>query len=64
MKKILLYLLLLVGALTFLYPFIWMLGASLASEEQLRDLALFPSEPHLRQLRRDGGSNSDLAGAV
>ena len=45
MRKAIVYVLLLIGALSFLYPFVWMLGASLATEEQLRDLALFPSEP-------------------
>ena len=43
LKKIILYLLLLAGALMFLYPFIWMLSASLAPENELSNLILFPS---------------------
>ena len=47
MRKFLLYALLTVGALTFLYPFVWMVSASLASAEDLRTLTLLPAEPTL-----------------
>jgi len=43
MKKILLYLALVIGALTFIYPFIWMVSASLSPENEIGDLTLFPS---------------------
>lgn len=43
MKKILLYLALVIGALTFIYPFIWMVSASLSPESEIGDLTLFPS---------------------
>ncbi len=42
-KKAIFYLLLLMGALLFMYPFIWMLSASLAPEMELGDLVLLPS---------------------
>lgn len=42
-KKILLYLLLTVAALTFLYPFYWMLIASLAPAKDLNNLSMLPS---------------------
>jgi len=43
MKKAVLYLLLLFGALIFMYPFIWMLSASLAPETELGKLTFLPS---------------------
>jgi multiple sugar transport system permease protein len=43
-KKILLYAALLIGAVTFVYPFYWMITASIASEKEISDLILFPSE--------------------
>ncbi|MFH1195692.1 MAG: carbohydrate ABC transporter permease [bacterium] len=44
MKKILFYILLTAGAVSFLYPFIWMLGASLSPENEISGLFLFPSK--------------------
>ena len=49
--RVLVYGLLAVGALTFVYPFLWMLGASLATEDQLRGLVLFPAAPTLDNYR-------------
>jgi len=43
MKKVLLYLGLMLGALTFIYPFIWMVSASLSPESEIGNLSLFPS---------------------
>lgn len=48
MKKWLIYIGLTAGALTFLYPFIWMLMASLAPEQEIATLNLFPSEFSLK----------------
>ena len=42
-KKILIYSFLLVASLTFLYPFYWMIIASLAPEKEIGSLLLFPS---------------------
>ena len=44
MKKWLIYIGLTAGALTFLYPFFWMIMASLAPEQEISTLNLFPSE--------------------
>ncbi|SDK72525.1 multiple sugar transport system permease protein [Catalinimonas alkaloidigena] len=43
MKKWLLYLILTLAALTFLYPFVWMVSASLTPERDIGSLVLFPS---------------------
>ena len=43
MKKILLYIALVLGALTFIYPFVWMVSASLSPESEIGGLTLFPS---------------------
>ncbi len=42
MKKIVLYSTLVVGALAFIYPFYWMVMASLVPENQIENLTLFP----------------------
>lgn len=42
MKRITLYLILTVAAFIFLYPFIWMVSASLSSENGIRDLQFLP----------------------
>ena len=44
MKKWLIYIGLTLGAITFLYPFLWMISASLAPENEIATLNLFPSE--------------------
>ncbi len=43
MKKILFYIFLIISALAFLYPFIWMISASVAPENEIGSLTLFPS---------------------
>jgi len=43
MRKIIFYILLTLGALLFIYPFVWMISASLAPEGELSGLTLFPS---------------------
>ncbi|MBU1098064.1 MAG: sugar ABC transporter permease [Ignavibacteriae bacterium HGW-Ignavibacteriae-2] len=43
MKKVIFYLLLITGALIFIYPFVWMISASLAPENEISNLTLFPS---------------------
>ena len=42
-KKVLFYLLLIAGAILFVYPFIWMISASFAPENEIGSLTLFPS---------------------
>ncbi|MGE5679402.1 MAG: carbohydrate ABC transporter permease [Bacillota bacterium] len=42
MKKFIIYIVLIAGAIIFLYPFIWMLMASLAPEREMGSLVLFP----------------------
>ena len=42
MKKLILYLLLFLAAIAFLYPFIWMVSASLSEERSIKDLVLLP----------------------
>jgi multiple sugar transport system permease protein len=44
-RRILIYLLLTLAALTFIYPFIWMIGASLAPMHELGKMTLFPAHP-------------------
>ena len=43
-KKIIVYLVLSIAALSFIYPFIWMLMASLSPEKDIGSLILFPTE--------------------
>ena len=45
MKKSLVYLLLILFAGSFIYPFIWMISASLASMNDISNLTLFPRHP-------------------
>jgi ABC-type glycerol-3-phosphate transport system permease component len=44
-KKLLLYAALTAAALSFIYPFIWMIGASFASMNELGTMSLFPKNP-------------------
>jgi ABC-type glycerol-3-phosphate transport system permease component len=44
LKKILLYTILTAAALSFIYPFIWMIMASFSPEQEINKLILFPSE--------------------
>lgn len=43
MKKLLFYIFLVLGALIFIYPFIWMISASLAPENEISRLTFLPS---------------------
>ncbi len=43
MKRLFLHIFLILGAIVFLYPFLWMLSASLAPEQEITRLTLFPS---------------------
>lgn len=45
LQKILVYLALTAAALTFIYPFIWMIGASLAPEYELGKMTVWPENP-------------------
>lgn len=44
MKKITLYIVLIIGAIIFMYPFVWMVSATLAPESEIGTLVLLPSE--------------------
>ena len=46
-KKILMYLALTVAAISFIYPFIWMIGASLAPLHEVGNMTLWPAHPSL-----------------
>lgn len=50
-KKTLLYLALTVAAISFIYPFIWMIGASLSPMHELGSMTLFPDHPGLDNFR-------------
>ena len=43
--KVLMYAVLLIAAISFIYPFIWMIGASLAPMNEIGTMNLFPSHP-------------------
>ena len=40
-----------VAALSFIYPFIWMIGASLAPENEIGNMTLFPQHPTLNNFK-------------
>jgi ABC-type glycerol-3-phosphate transport system permease component len=44
-KKILLYTALSIAALSFIYPFLWMIGASFAPMQEIGSMTLWPSHP-------------------
>jgi ABC-type glycerol-3-phosphate transport system permease component len=44
-QKILIYVILGVAALTFIYPFLWMIGASFASMQEIGKMSLWPAHP-------------------
>jgi len=44
-QKILIYVILGIAALTFIYPFLWMIGASFASMQEIGTMALWPAQP-------------------
>jgi ABC-type glycerol-3-phosphate transport system permease component len=45
--KLFMYAALSIAALSFIYPFIWMIGASLAPEHEIGNMTLFPKHPTL-----------------
>ena len=47
MKKTFIYLILILGSVVFVYPFIWMLSASLSPESAISNLVLFPTSASL-----------------
>lgn len=50
-KKALLYLALTIAALSFIYPFVWMLGASLSPESEIGKMNLWPAHPTLANFK-------------
>jgi ABC-type glycerol-3-phosphate transport system permease component len=51
-KKILMYLALTVAALSFVYPFLWMIGASLAPAQEVSQMTLWPAHPGWGNFRK------------
>lgn len=51
MKRVLLYLLLIAGALLFLYPFVWMLAATFKPETEIAGFNLIPHDATLESYR-------------
>jgi ABC-type glycerol-3-phosphate transport system permease component len=51
LKKFLLYAALSIAALTFIYPFIWMIGASLAPAHEIGTMTLMPAHPGLQNFK-------------
>lgn len=43
MKRLIIYIILLLGALMFIYPFLWMVSASLAPENEISEISFLPS---------------------
>ena len=50
-KRILMYAALLIAAITFIYPFVWMIGASLAPLHEIGTMTLWPAHPSLENFR-------------
>ncbi len=50
-RKILLYTALSIAALTFIYPFLWMIGASFASMQEIGKMNLWPSHPSWKNFK-------------
>src|SRR5437868_7689984 len=50
-SKIGVYLALIIASLTFIYPFIWMIGASLASYQEIGTMTFWPKNPTLNNFR-------------
>ena len=42
MRKAILYIILIIAALIFLYPFLWMINASLSAERSMEFISFFP----------------------
>ena len=51
LTKLLMYVILAIAACSFVYPFIWMIGASLSQEQEIGNMNLFPSDPTLQNFR-------------
>lgn len=49
--KVFMYAALTVAAVSFIYPFIWMIGASLAPEHEIGKMTLFPTNPTLNNFK-------------
>jgi multiple sugar transport system permease protein len=52
MKKALFYIILVFGALMFIYPFVWMLNATFAPEKEIGNLVLIPSSVSLNSYKQ------------
>jgi len=50
-KKMLMYVALTIAAITFIYPFIWMIGASLAPEHELGKMTIWPVNPGFQNFK-------------
>jgi ABC-type glycerol-3-phosphate transport system permease component len=50
-KKVLMYVALTIAAITFIYPFIWMIGASLAPEHELGRMTIWPVNPGFQNFK-------------
>ncbi|HEV8084217.1 MAG TPA: carbohydrate ABC transporter permease [Chitinophagaceae bacterium] len=50
-KKIFMYVALTAAAVTFIYPFIWMIGASLAPLHEIENMTLWPAHPSLENFK-------------
>ncbi len=50
-EKILMYAVLLIAAVSFIYPFIWMIGGALAPMNEIGTMNLFPSHPTLNNFK-------------
>ena len=50
-RRFILYGILLVSALSFIYPFVWMIGASFASRQEIGNMNLWPAHPALENFR-------------
>ena len=49
--RIFLYIALVLAAVTFLYPFIWMIGGSLASPDEIAKMSVWPEHPGFRNFK-------------
>src|ERR1700737_2684956 len=49
--NILMYVILLIAAISFIYPFLWMAGASFAPEHEIGTMTLWPSHPEWKNFK-------------
>ena len=59
LKKSLIYIFLFAGALMFIYPFYWMIMASVVPSNEIGDLTFLPSRLYPGELHAIAGKNSD-----